>query len=82
MLSNKNIKALVGFARGHLDVWENTLWADETKVGAIVFSIQSDVGCNPQPNNNDLNLQTGYVYLCVSWLIIKISKIFISSISS
>ncbi|KAK3529859.1 hypothetical protein QTP86_007268 [Hemibagrus guttatus] len=36
LLSKKNIKALLSFARKHLDdpqdFWENTLWIDETKI--------------------------------------------------
>ncbi len=36
LLSKKNIKARLSFARKHLDdpqdFWENTLWTDETKV--------------------------------------------------
>uniref|UniRef100_A0AAY5KSE6 Transposase Tc1-like domain-containing protein n=1 Tax=Esox lucius TaxID=8010 RepID=A0AAY5KSE6_ESOLU len=36
LLSKKNIKAHIIFARKHLDdpqgIWENTLWTDETKV--------------------------------------------------
>ncbi|KAK3538661.1 hypothetical protein QTP86_011806 [Hemibagrus guttatus] len=36
LLSKKNIKARLSFARKHLDVpqdfWENTLWTDETKI--------------------------------------------------
>uniref|UniRef100_A0A9J8C228 Transposase Tc1-like domain-containing protein n=1 Tax=Cyprinus carpio carpio TaxID=630221 RepID=A0A9J8C228_CYPCA len=42
LLSKKNIKALLSFARKHLDdpqdFWENTLWTDETKVVSPITS--------------------------------------------
>ncbi|KAK3523620.1 hypothetical protein QTP70_002743 [Hemibagrus guttatus] len=39
LLSKKNIKARLSFARKHLDdpqdFWENTLWTDETKINGL-----------------------------------------------
>uniref|UniRef100_A0A9J8BFB0 Transposase Tc1-like domain-containing protein n=1 Tax=Cyprinus carpio carpio TaxID=630221 RepID=A0A9J8BFB0_CYPCA len=41
LLSKKNIKACLSFARKHLDdpqdFWENTLWTDETKTKVKLF---------------------------------------------
>ncbi|KAK3509610.1 hypothetical protein QTP70_006816 [Hemibagrus guttatus] len=49
LLSKKNIKARLSFARKHLDdpqdFWENTLWTDETKMEHFGRSVSHYVWC-------------------------------------
>ncbi|KAK3532293.1 hypothetical protein QTP86_016075, partial [Hemibagrus guttatus] len=49
LLSKKNIKAPLSFARKHLDdpqdFWENTLWTDETKIELFGRSVSHYVWC-------------------------------------
>ncbi|KAK3571029.1 hypothetical protein QTP86_001280 [Hemibagrus guttatus] len=49
LLSKKNIKARISFARKHLDdpqdFWENTLWTDETKIELLGRSVSHYVWC-------------------------------------
>ncbi|KAK3551411.1 hypothetical protein QTP70_017294, partial [Hemibagrus guttatus] len=49
LLSKKNIKARLSFARKHLDdpqdFWENTLWTDETKIELFGRSVSHYVWC-------------------------------------
>uniref|UniRef100_A0A9J8CTE6 Tc1-like transposase DDE domain-containing protein n=1 Tax=Cyprinus carpio carpio TaxID=630221 RepID=A0A9J8CTE6_CYPCA len=49
LLSKKNIKARLSFARKHLndpqDFWENTLWTDETKVELFEMCVSHYVWC-------------------------------------
>uniref|UniRef100_A0AAY4F0G5 Transposase Tc1-like domain-containing protein n=1 Tax=Denticeps clupeoides TaxID=299321 RepID=A0AAY4F0G5_9TELE len=49
LLSTKNIKASLNFAKKHLndckDFWENTLWTDETKVELFGRCVSHYIWC-------------------------------------
>ncbi len=69
LLSKKNIKAHLSFARKHLDdpqdFWENTLWTDETKVELFGRSVSHYIW----RKSNSISYIIFVLYFCDSYII-------------